>query len=147
MERATLRKIHRTFAILATLLIATFWSSTLISELFLSEQAVVVVKQSIIYGVFVLIIAMIATGATGAKMAGKAKHPKILAKKFRMPFIAANGLLILLPCAFYLADKASHLAFDMNFYIVQIVELVVGACNLFLMILSIRDGLSIRKPK
>jgi hypothetical protein len=36
----------------------------------------------------------------------------------RMPFIAANGLLVLIPCAFYLASKASSGAFDAGVYVV-----------------------------
>jgi predicted house-cleaning NTP pyrophosphatase (Maf/HAM1 superfamily) len=58
-----------------------------------------------------------------------------------MPFIAANGLLILLPAAFYLESKASVGAFDIQFYAVQIIELIAGATNITLMGLNIRDGL------
>ena len=57
-----------------------------------------------------------------------------------LTFIAANGLLILLPLAFYLESKASAGAFDNTFYILQVIELIAGATNLFLMGLSIRDG-------
>lgn len=58
-----------------------------------------------------------------------------------MPFIAANGLLILVPAAFYLESKASSGAFDTRFYLVQGVELIAGAANLVMMGLNIRDGL------
>lgn len=91
MNRDTLRTLHKIAAICATLLIASFWGSTLISELFLSQSVVVMVKNAISYGVFLLIIAMAMTGATGFKMGGKSKHAKIVAKKKRMPIVAANG--------------------------------------------------------
>lgn len=90
---------------------------------------------------------MALTGATGFKMGGKSKHPKIVSKKKRMPFIALNGLLILLPCAFYLCHKANLGQFDSVFYTVQAVELVAGFVNLVLMSLSMKDGMMIRKPK
>jgi len=58
-----------------------------------------------------------------------------------MPFIAANGLLILVPAALYLESKASSGTFDTGFYMVQGLELIAGAVNIVLMGLNIRDGL------
>ena len=81
------------------------------------------------------------------KMGGKSKHAAIVAKRRRMPFIAANGVLILLPCAFFLNSRAAAGQFDSVFYIVQSIELIAGATNLTLLGLSMKDGFSIRKPK
>ena len=64
-----------------------------------------------------------------------------------MPFIAANGMLILLPCAFFLNSRAAAGQFDSVFYIVQSIELIAGAANLTLLGLSMKDGFSIRKLK
>lgn len=147
MNRETLRHIHLIASRTAFLCILTFWTSTLISELFLSQLAVIAVKNAIAYGVFLLIVAMAVTGATGFKMGGKSKHHNIVAKKKRMPFIALNGLLVLLPCAFYLCHRANLGQFDGVFYGVQAVELVAGLVNLSLMGLSMKDGMNIRKPK
>ena len=58
-----------------------------------------------------------------------------------MPVIAFNGLLILVPSAFFLAYKAGSGDFDTSFYAVQALELVAGAVNLSLIGLNIRDGL------
>jgi hypothetical protein len=58
-----------------------------------------------------------------------------------MPFIAANGIIVLMPAAFYLALLASRGDFGRIFYAVQAVELIAGAFNLSLMVLNIRDGL------
>ena len=63
------------------------------------------------------------------------------AKKRRMPFIAANGLLVLVPCAIVLNRWAAAGSFDSAFYLVQCIELVAGAVNLGLMALNARDGL------
>lgn len=147
MNRETLRHIHLIASRTAFLCILTFWTSTLISELFLSQDMVICVKNAIVYGVFLLIVAMAVTGATGFKMGGKSKHRNIVAKKKRMPLIALNGLLILLPCAFYLCHKANLGQFDGVFYGVQAVELVAGLVNLSLMRLSMKDGMNIRKPR
>lgn len=57
-----------------------------------------------------------------------------------MPFIAGNGLLILIPAALYLATLASRGEFGGLFYAIQTIELVAGAVNLMLMSLNIRDG-------
>lgn len=140
-----IRKIHATAAVTAFLLIVSFWISTVIFEIFLSHQAVWIVKKVIVFAVFLLIAAMAITGATGFKMAGKSPNPTIVAKRRRMPMIAANGLLILLPCAFFLYFKAAAGQFDGVFYAIQAVELVAGATNLFLMFKSMQDAKSIRK--
>lgn len=147
MNRDTIRKIHGAAGGVGTLLIGSFWTSTLISELFLSQAAVAQVKQVIVYAMFLLIACMATAGATGMKMGAKSKHPKISNKRKRMPFIAMNGLLVLLPCAFFLNSKAAAGEFDAVFYAVQALELLAGATNFTLMSLSMKDGFSIRKPK
>lgn len=146
MNRNTLRKIHAAAGAGAFLFIASFWSSTVFSELFGSHETVATVKQTIVYALFGLIACMATAGATGMKMGGKSKHAAIAAKRRRMP-IAANGMLILLPCAFFLNSRAAAGQFDSVFYIVQCIELIAGAANLTLLGLSMKDGFSIRKPK
>lgn len=115
MNRDTLRKIHAAAGAGACLFIASFWSSTVLSELFGSHETIVVVKQAIVYALFGLMACMAVAGATGMKMGGKSKHTAIAAKRRRMPFIAANGMLILLPCAFFLNNRASDGQFDSVF--------------------------------
>ena len=58
-----------------------------------------------------------------------------------MPFIAANGILVLIPSALFLAFKAKAAEFDATFYAVQALELVAGATNITLLGLNMRDGL------
>jgi len=58
-----------------------------------------------------------------------------------MPFIAINGILVLIPCAVLLDHWASVGVFDTDFYMVQGVELLAGATNLILMGMNMRDGL------
>jgi len=95
----------------------------------------------VLRGMIILIPAMVIVGATGMSLGAKRKDPFTKAKKKRMPIIALNGLLVLLPSAFFLASKASAEEFDTMFYTVQAIELVAGALNLTLMGLNMRDGL------
>lgn len=112
------------------LTILTFWTSTAYSELFETNETIAMVKAMISKGMFILIPAMMIAGGSGMSLGRKRVDAKVVAKKKRMPFIAANGLLILVPAAFYLESKASSGAFDTRFYLVQGVELIAGAANL-----------------
>lgn len=134
------RKIHAAAGILSFLFIATFWSSTVVSELFLSQSAVTSVKVAITYAFIAFIPCMAITGATGFAMAGKSTFPILVAKRRRMPITGANGVLLLVPAAFFLSIKAQAGEIDSWFYAVQGLELLVGVINLFLMGLNIRDG-------
>jgi hypothetical protein len=138
-----IRTIHPVAGVIAFLTIATFWLSTSLSELFASQPAVIAVKTAIPWGFLVLIPALAAAGGSGFALA---KVPAGLAgaKLKRMPFIAANGILILIPSALYLAYKAGAAEFDTAFYAVQALELAAGAVNLTLLGLNIRDGLKIK---
>ncbi len=138
--------IHRTAAIVATLCIAVFFSSTLMVELLGSQDLIATVKSLIVFpGLFVLVPALAITGGTGFSLAGQRKGGLINSKKKRMPIIAANGLLILLPSAIYLDRLAAAGSFETAFYAVQGLELVAGAINLVLMSLNVRDGLKLSK--
>ena len=61
-----------------------------------------------------------------------------------MPFIAANGVLILIPSALFLASKARAVEFDTAFYAVQALELAAGAANITLLGLNMRDGVRMK---
>ena len=135
------RIIHPLAGVLALLMITTFWLSTAISELFLSETAVVAVKTAIPWGLLLLIPALAATGGSGFFLSRGQREGPVGAKLKRMPLIAANGLLILAPAALFLASKARAGVFDTTFYGVQAVELIAGAVNIALLGLGMRDGM------
>ncbi|MEN4919122.1 hypothetical protein ABE485_10640 [Achromobacter spanius] len=140
-------KLHAIAGTVALLCIAAFWTSTLASELFLSQSAVVAVKNGILTAMWVLIPAMAMTGASGFSLAAGRTGRLLDVKKRRMRIVAANGLLVLLPCAIALARMAGAGQFDGWFYAVQGVELAAGAVNVGLLGLNMRDGLRLaRKP-
>jgi hypothetical protein len=139
------RLIHPVAGALATLTIATFWLSTASSELFASHATVTTVKTAIPWGFLVLIPALLAAGGSGFALAGGRPRAGLAGAKIRrMPLIAANGILILIPSALFLASKARAAEFDTAFYAVQALELVAGAANLVLLGLNLRDGLKMK---
>jgi hypothetical protein len=135
--------IHTGAAVTAFSTIVAFWSSTLVAELFLSDAAVTATKQAILSGMWLLVPSIALTGASGVVLSRSRPGPVADRKKARMRLIAANGLMILIPAALYLASKASTGQFDAAFYAVQVVELLVGAAQLLLMGRSFLDGIAL----
>jgi len=136
--------IHRIAAITATLCIASFFISTLIVEIFGTYEAIAAVKSLIVLpGLFILVPAIAITGGTGFSIGKNRKGRFVGNKKKRMPVIALNGILILLPAAIFLDQWASTGSFDTYFYVVQGFELVAGAINLTLMSFNMREGLKL----
>ena len=139
-----IKMIHPVAGALAIFTIATFWLSTALSELFASQATVIAMKTAIPWGFLVLVPALAAAGGSGFVLAKERRAGLIGAKKKRMPYIAANGILILIPSAFFLASKASAAEFDTSFYVVQALELVAGAINITLLGINMRDGLKLK---
>lgn len=135
------RTIHPVAGAVGLLTIASFWLSTVVSELFGSHALVASVKTAIPWGFLLLIPALAIAGGSGFSLANGAKTGLFGAKAKRMPFIAGNGILILIPAALFLASKAKAGEFDATFYAVQALELIAGATNLALLGLNMRDGL------
>jgi hypothetical protein len=138
-----IKVIHPLAGVAAILIISTFWLSTVFSELFGSEAAVIAVKSAIPWGFFLLIPALATAGGSGIKLAKRERTDLIAAKRKRMQVIAANGLLVLIPSALFLASKAKAGEFDTTFYVVQAVELLAGLVNLTLLGFNARDGLKL----
>lgn len=139
-----LKTIHPVAGAVAILTIATFWLSTSLSKSFGSTATIVAVKRTIPWGFLLLVPALAAAGGSGFAMTKARKAGLVAAKIKRMPFIAANGLLILIPSALFLASKAKAAEFDIAFYVVQALELAAGATNIFLLGLNMRDGLKMK---
>ncbi|MFV0476107.1 MAG: hypothetical protein ACK5MQ_18175 [Pikeienuella sp.] len=126
---------------LAFLTIVSFWLSTVISELFTDAATVAAVKTTIPWGFLLLVPALALTGISGARLSLRRRGPLVERKKKRMPIIAANGILVLIPSALYLSARAQAGDFDAAFYAVQALELTAGLANITLLGLSMRDGM------
>lgn len=140
-----LKVTHPVAGAVALFTIATFWLSTSLSELFASEAAVIAVKTAIPWGLLLLVPALAMAGGSGFALAKGRRAELVGAKARRMPLIAANGILVLVPAALFLAYKAAHAEFDGVFYAVQALELAAGAANISLLGLNMRDGLKMKR--
>ena len=136
-----MKMIHPVAGTLALATILSFWLSTLLSELFADAATVALVKSLIPWGFLILVPAMALAGMSGFRLGKTWRGPVVAQKRKRMPIIAANGILVLIPAALYLACKAQAGQFDTSFYIVQVIELIAGAVNITLLGLNMRDGL------
>ncbi|MFV0385314.1 hypothetical protein [Paracoccus sp. (in: a-proteobacteria)] len=135
-----IKVIHPLAGAVALLMIAVFWLSTALSELFAGPASITAVKTLIPWGFLILIPALMAAGGTGFQLGKRMRGTLVAVKRKRMPFIAANGIMVLIPSALYLSAKAQAEAFDTGFYAVQAIELIAGAINLTLLGLNMRDG-------
>ena len=132
--------IHPLAGALALITIVTFWMSTALSELFASQATVAAIKTAIPWGFLILIPALMAAGGSGFALAQGGRAGLVGTKIKRMPLIAVNGIVVLIPSAQFLASKAGAEEFDASFYAVQALELVAGAINIVLLGLNMRDG-------
>ncbi len=142
-----MKRIHPIAGFIGFLTILCFWISTLVVELSGNGAAILAVKTGILWGMIVLVPSLAITGATGFRLAGPVRTGLVRAKQRRMPVIAANGLLILVPCAIVLQRLAADGQYTSMFYALQALELIAGAVNLTLMGLNIRDGLRMTKRR
>ncbi|MEQ9690178.1 MAG: hypothetical protein RLO48_10650 [Bauldia litoralis] len=145
--RTPMVAIHAVAGMVALATILVFWLSTALSEAFGSTATVVAVKTLIPWGFLILIPAMAATGGSGFRLARGRTGGKIDAKRKRMIAVAANGILILLPSAFFLAARAASDTFDTAFYAIQAIELVAGAVNITLLGLNMHDGFAMTRRR
>lgn len=140
---AAVRVIHPIAGGIAMLTILCFWIATVASEASGSADLIITVKTLIPWGFLILIPALAAVGSSGFALASGGHGRRLNAKRLRMKVIAVNGLLILVPSAFFLSWKAEAGAFDLAFVIVQALELIAGAVNITLMTLNMRDGFAL----
>ncbi len=138
-----IRVLHPIAGAIGLLCIAAFWTSTVAVEVLGGPASILAVKAAILWGILILVPAMAAAGATGFRMAGRSAEPHVARKRRRMPFIALNGLLVLVPCAVFLHARAAAGDFGGAFALVQGIELLAGAMNLALKGLNMRDGLAL----
>jgi hypothetical protein len=141
-----LRTLHAVAGALAALVIGTFLLSTLLAEVAGGAELVLLVKRLVVTpGLWVLIPLLALTGLSGGTLAGPRPGTLARAKLARMRWIAATGLLVLVPCALLLEAWAARGPLDLKFGIVQGIELLAGLSQLRLVGLNIADGLKLRR--
>jgi hypothetical protein len=140
-----IRTLHPIAGIIAFVTILCFWLSTIAVELGGDRATIAAVKLAILWGLLLLVPSIAIAGASGFRLGGKSQHPGIVSKRKRMPLIAFNGLLVLVPCAIFLQQRSSAGLFDQTFTVVQALELAAGAINLALLGCNIRDGFKLTR--
>ena len=135
--------VHAAAGTLAMVLVTAFLTSTVYAELSLDEVLITETKRLILYGICLLIPAMAITGGSGFSLARGRVGGIVDTKKKRMRFIAANGLLVMLPSAVWLHMQASEGHFGASFFAVQGIEIVGGLLQLYLLGRNFRDGLKL----
>lgn len=136
--------IHAGAGAVALATAASFWISTAFSELFGSATMIVRVKSTIPWGFLLLVPCIAIAGLTGLSLSKGTKAGLAGKKPKRMPFIAGNGLMVLMPAALFLASRATAGQLDTSFYLVQALELIAGAVNITLLALNMFDGLRMK---
>lgn len=107
----------------------------------LDAHQTVDVRQAMLWGLLVLVPALVITAATGFGVAGSSADPRIATKKRRMSFIAGIGLLLLAPATIALYQLALRGESGAPYLVAQTVEVLASAISLALMAANIRDGL------
>lgn len=139
--RHMIARLHAVAGSLAFLIILMFIASSAIVEAWGGPAAIGETKRAIAWALLLLVPALAVTGGSGFSLTRGAISGLAGAKLRRMRFIAANGLIVLVPAALYLNWKAGAGAFDGRFALVQALEFAAGGVNLILAGLNIRDGL------
>lgn len=83
--------VHAIAGTTAMLIIVGFWTATLVSEIFLDHEAVAAVKHAIVYGLFLLVPFMAATGGSGFLLGKTRKGYLLDQKKKRMAIIGPTA--------------------------------------------------------
>lgn len=135
-----MKTLHRWAAFVALLCLATFWSATVISLLLGDAALAAGVKRGIAWGLLVLVPAMAALGASGYVPARHRMNATLRRKMMRMRIAAANGVLLLVPAALWLAWRASSGRWESPYAAVQALELAAGALNVALIVRNAREG-------
>lgn len=146
-SRARLVRAHATASFAAVFILASFWTSTVVSELFFDWAAVGRVKTAIVGAIPFLMVALATAGATGSRLVAAPTRGLPKQKLQRLRVIASNGMLCLVPCAVILWQLSRQAEPSGWFYGVQALELAAGAVNLTLIGLNVRDGRRLRRPR
>ncbi|MDO6500749.1 hypothetical protein [Photobacterium sanguinicancri] len=148
MNRAAVKIVHRLAGIIALLMITTFFTSSVVTDLFGSYATITLVKQTILQWVAVLVLSMMVVGISGKKLYPAEPKGVLAVKAMRLKIAAFNGVVILIPAAYFLAAWSAEGLFDARYWLLQVVELLAGATNATMIGLNIRDGVRLgKKPR
>jgi len=139
-------RLHAAAGAVALLTILGLQTMIALGETSGHPAEIAALRSRVVTVVCVLLVpAMIAAGASGARLGRGWRGPLIAAKRQRMRAIAALGLLVLLPLAVGLWGLAARGMIDGRFVLLQRLETLAGLVNLLLLGLNLRDGMRLRR--
>ena len=147
MPRSSLVRIHLAAAVGALALIATFLVSSAVTELTGSAGDVHSLRQRIVLGLPLLIGCLAAAALTGRRLARNSRAAVIRRKQRRMQVVAAIGIIMLVPCALILDARTAGASAGSVVIALEIAETLAGALNLTLLLLNVRDGRRLSRPR
>ncbi len=147
MPRSSLVRIHLTAAVGALALITTFLVSSAVTELAGNAAAVHNLRQWIVFGLPLLVGCLAAAALTGRRLARKSRAAVIRRKQRRMQVVAALGIVVLVPCALILDALTAGASAGAVVTGLVLTEMLAGAINLTLLLLNVRDGRSLSRPR
>jgi hypothetical protein len=133
--------VHAVAGSLALLLVLSFLTITILSELSMDAGNVLLAKRMILYGICLLVPLMAIAGGSGFSLSAGRVGSLVDGKKKRMRLTAANGMLVMLPSAIWLYYSAAKGEFGPVFLVVQGIELAGGFAQFYLLARNFRDGL------
>ncbi|WP_030432608.1 hypothetical protein [Allokutzneria albata] len=145
MTRAVALRVHLVASSLALVVVLAFQVVTITVELGGNHAAIAAAKRGIALGLFVLLPALAAAGASGRTLAGRSRAPFVVRKTRRMIAVASVGVLVLVPCAVVLDRLAAAGDLGGRFRVIQYVEVAAGLLNLTLLGLNFRDGRAVTR--
>jgi len=147
MPRSSLVRIHLCAAVGALALITTFLVSSAVTDLAGNGADVHSLRQWIVFALPVLIGCLAAAALTGRRLARKSKAPAIRRKQRRMQVVAALGIVVLVPCALILDVLTASASASAVVTGLELTEMLAGALNLTLLLLNVRDGRGLSRPR
>ena len=147
MPRSSLVRIHLSAAVGALALITTFLVSSAVTELAGNAADVHSLRQWIVSGLPLLIGCLAAAALTGRRLARKSRAALIRRKQRRMQVVAALGIIVLAPCALILDALTAGASAGAVVAGLELTEILAGALNLTLLLLNVRDGRSLSRPR
>ncbi len=147
MPRSSLVRVHLTAAAGAVTLITTFLVSSAVTELAGNAADVHSLRRWIVFALPLLVGCQAAAALTGRRLARKSRAAVIRRKQRRMQVVAALGIVVLVPCALILDALTAGPSAGAVVSGLVLTEMLAGVINLTLLLLNVRDGRSLSRPR
>jgi nucleoside-diphosphate-sugar epimerase len=132
--------VHVGAGLLAILLLVGFWTSSAAAVVIRDLALVRTVKHTISAALWILIPSLAATALSGEVLARRRGAPLVRAKRLRARAAMLNGLLVLLPTVLSLEKIVDTHGLVLQFFALQVLELLAGAANLTLLVQAATRG-------